>query len=348
MLKLCWSLPLLVAACQTPHAHGPAALEAPAPPSRAELEALPMFDGHTGAAVTMDDLLAAIDAADIVVFGELHGHRVGLPFHQALFETSAERHPTAALSLEFLSRDTQHLLDEYLTDLRTFEEFETACKAIRGSSPTDHAPLINIAKAHDLPVFAANAPRLYTTLVRKQNYAALDALTGYQHTLFSAPPVVPAGGYRTRFFETMAPMFAPGGIHDADASNEAETSTKGVLDIGEERKAESSSEVPFEDTLDETTRASVEGMFRAQTLWDGTMSATVVNAWQVGHTPSFLVIGSFHVNHEGGTLQLIRERAPDARVVLISFEDRTSDALLDEDIGCADFVVYAGAFDAGE
>ena len=57
-------------------------------------------------------------------------------------------------------------------------------------------------------------------------------------------------------------------------------------------------------------------MFRAQTLWDGTMSATVVNAWQVGHTPSFLVIGSFHVNHEGGTLQLIRERAsPIFRVV---------------------------------
>lgn len=356
MLKLCWPLVLLAAACQAPHAHNTQVpVLSPEPPSRSELEALPMFDGHTGAPVTMDDLLSAIDNADIVVFGELHGHPIGLPFHQALFESSAERHPSAALSLEFLSRDTQHLLDEYLTDLRTFDEFEDACKAIRGSSPTAHQPLIDIAKADQLPVFAANAPRLYTTLVRKQDYAALDALTPYQHTLFDAPQVVPSGGYRTRFFETMAPMFAPGGLHDEDDANDLEEASsdsapiestiKGALDIGDEREVARTSEVPFEDTLDDATRASVEGMFRAQTLWDGTMSATAVNAWRAGHSPSFLVIGSFHVNHQGGTLQLIRERAPEARVVLISFEDRSAEDLLDEDFGLADFVVYVGAFE---
>lgn len=329
------ALSLTTAACSSLPTEPPAtdAHAAAAPPTRAELEALPMFDGHTGTPVTMATLQSAIDHADIVVLGELHGHPVGLPFDAALYADALERHPGAALCLEFLTRDTQLLLDEYLTDLRTFDELVEALKDVRGASANDHAPLIDLAKAAGAPVLAANAPRTYTTFLRTEGEAALERLTAHQRAHFDVPPVLPGGGYRERFFETMAPMFTAGGIH----------AEEGAPDAAEDAAAEDPR--PLEERLDAETRDKVLGMFRAQTLWDGTMSASVVNAWRAGHGPAFLVIGSFHVNHDGGTLQLIRERAPEARVVVITFEDTSAPALRDEDRGIADFVVYVGAFD---
>lgn len=358
---------LLLAACSSLPSADPAGAPPAAPPTRAELAALPMFDGESRARVAFADLERAVDGADIVVLAELHGHPLGLPLHQALFEEALARHPGAALCLEFLPRDTQHLVDAYLTDLLTLDELDAALAHIRGASAKDHAPLLRAAMATGTPVIAANAPRLYTTLVREQGFAALEELTPHQHTLFDAPAGLPTGPYRERFFDTMAPMFAPGGVHGeeregAPSALEAGAGTETSEASGEDTGAhdvatapariqseqatatEPPVEPPIEDRLAPETREQILGMLRAQSLWDATMAASVARQLEAGRSPVFLVVGSFHTNHDGGTLQELRARAPGARIVTIAFEDTDAPELRDTDHGIADFVVYAGSF----
>lgn len=278
-----------------------------------QLKALPIFDGHTAERATFDDLLTAIDAAELVVLGELHGHPVGLPFDAQLFTSSLERHPNAALCLEFLTRDSQYILDAYTQGLIDWDALSEAMDGIPGSSPEPHRPLIEAAIAAGVPVIAANAPRLYTRAAKAKGYEALRALSAEQQRLFDIPSELPSGPYRDGFYRMMS------GGH-AEAEGEAEGSE------------------PFEPTQ------AVKDKFRAQALWDGTMSASVANAYEAGHTPVFLVIGSYHCNNDGGTVQVLRQREPGARTLVISFVDETADTLREEDQDLADFVIYAGAY----
>ena len=299
----------LVGACATVGHHA-APLE---PPSEAELDALPIFDGHTGERATWDDLHSAIDNADLVVLGELHGHPVGLPFDAKLFRESLERHPNAALCLEFLTRDAQYILDAYAAGLIDWDKLEAAMEGIPASSPAPHKPLIDAAISAGVPVVAANAPRLYTRAARAKGFDALAELNAEQRRLFDIPTVLPSGPYRDGFYAMMS------GGH-------AET------------EGEEASDEPLEVTQ------AVKDKFRAQALWDGTMSASMVRTFEAGRAPVFLVIGSYHCNNDGGTVQQLAERKPDARRLVISFVDESSDELREDDSDLADFVVYVGPY----
>jgi len=248
----------------------------PEPPTDAQLEALPIFDGHSAAAASFDDLLAAIDGADLVVLGELHQHPVGLPFDAKLFTASLQRHPNAALCLEFLTRDAQHILDAYTQGLIDWDALTEAMDGIPGSTPEPHRPLIEAAMASGVPVIAANAPRLYTRAAKLKGFDALRALSDEQQRLFDIPSELPAGPYRDGFYRMMS------GGHTEAAADQTDTG-------GE----------PFEPSQ------SVKDKFRAQALWDGTMSASVARAYEAGHSPVFLVIGSYHCNNDGGTVQVL-------------------------------------------
>lgn len=110
----------------------------------------------------------------------------------------------------------------------------------------------------------------------------------------------------------------------------------------------------------------MEGLFRAQALWDWTMADSIASLIARGtrenySKPVVQVIGRFHVDHEGGTVQALRQLAPDARIITITFIDANppnmnnlvaaaTPLLAEEDKDRADFVIYVGPFsdpDAG-
>ena len=278
----------------------------PAVPQRTEAAEVRAFDGHTGQALTSAEVVARLRAADAVLFGELHGHPVGLPTVASLFEEAVEHEPAAALALEFLTRETQHLVDAYLADLIDYAGLLEATATIAGSSPADHRPMIETAKAAGLPVLAANSPRLYTRTASKQGYGRLVELGASQRALFDVPSPMPSGPYEDGFYELMASH--RGGLGE-DGPNDA-----------------------------------LRGSFRAQSLWDGTMAATVARALSRGHQPVFLVVGQYHCDHDGGTLQVLRHLRPDAEIVVASVAPTWSDELLEEDLGRADVILYVGPF----
>src|SRR5690606_16413587 len=90
-----------------------------------------VFTG-AGARATLDDVIGAMAAAQVVFIGETHddptAHMLQLELLQratlAYGRTTAARRPVA-LSLEFFERDAQLPLDEYLAGLITESSFRT-------------------------------------------------------------------------------------------------------------------------------------------------------------------------------------------------------------------------------
>jgi uncharacterized iron-regulated protein len=288
-----------------------------APPSVERLQALELFEGTTGQATTWWELETRVDQADIVVIGELHGHPLGLPYAALLYQGSLDRNPNTALALEFISRDRQYAVDAYSAGLIDMDTLQKAMGGSRGSTTKPHAPMIEASRKAKRPIYAANAPRLYSTAARKKGYPALAELNAEQQRLFDVPDPLPGEEYRNRFYEVMS------GGHREEGAEENVAAENVVA----EPKPPTKTMLAF---------------FRSQALWDGTMSSSTSQAFDDGNRPVFLVIGQFHCDTNGGTLELLRRKQPNANILVVSVTDEWSDTLREEDQDRADFIVYVG------
>ena len=233
--------------------------------------------------------------------------RWALEWNAEIFRRTLERHPDAALCLEFLTRESQHLVDAYLDGLIEWDAFASACEGIPGTSPASHRPMLEAARAAGVPVVAANAPRLYTTAARRHGYERLENLSDAQQRLFDAPAATLSGPYRDAFRELMVEH-----LEDPEEAQEAAFETR------------------------------FEGAFRAQCLWDTTMASSIVGTLEEDRRPAFLVVGSFHCNRDGGTVQSIREQRPGTEILVVTFVAEDAQELLEEHRTLADFVAYVG------
>ena len=59
-------------------------------------------------------------------------------------------------------------------------------------------PMLELAREHDIPVFAANAPRRYVKQARLEGYDSLKALPAEEQALFRLPEALDEGDYRDR------------------------------------------------------------------------------------------------------------------------------------------------------
>lgn len=91
----------------------------------------------------------------------------------------------------------------------------------------------------------------------------------------------------------------------------------------------------------------VEKMYRSQQMWDATMADSIVSALRAGNRPVVLVVGRFHSDFDGGTIQLLRRAEPDVAVRTLSVVARDGETIDPEDVGRADYVVYVGASPEG-
>ena len=279
----------------------------------------------TGQVATWDEVVAATLDADVILLAELHGHPVGLPYHAMVFERSLELDPDAALCLEFITRDWQYLLNAWAAGIVDGDAVQETLDTAPGSTALPHLPLIELAHGHGVPVYAANSPRIYTRAAKSKGYESLSALGPEQQRLFHIPEVQPSGPYRDGFFEMMRGF----------------DSNHGALESGEVDEGAG--------TVEPTPELVAK--FRSQSLWDGTMSDTVLSALDAGAGRVFLAVGSYHANNDGGIVQVLRNRRPGAKVVVISFEaeDAPSAPLPNLDYeGFATFLTFAGPYPDAE
>ncbi len=274
-----------------------------------------ILHGSDGSPATWDELVTKAAASQAVLVGENHGHPLGLASAAALWSDLIAKAPTAALAMEFVERNEQSRLDDYLAGLITQAEFEKATNRTPGNYPPGHRTMVEAAKAARRPVSAANAPRVYVRLSRTDGYDRLRALTPTQQLLFRIPDELPTNSYRAAFDKVMSESSGPG--HTASPKAES----------AEARAAE---------------RSRLDAAFRSQSLWDWTMAESVARSIQAGSTPTMLVVGWFHVANTGGTVQALEHLRPGTRVVTVCFVGRWSRSLNDEEKGRADYVVFVG------
>jgi uncharacterized iron-regulated protein len=169
--------------------------------------------GATGSPAAPDAFARLVAGADVVAFGELHGHAEGAKAELALWRALAEAPDgrPSALALEFFEKDTQADLDLYLAG--TLPEADLVKKARQTNAyDATHAPLVRDAKARARAVIAANAPRRLVSAYRKQAEAYdawKAALPEADRALLPRETTTPEGPYRERFMALMGPERGP-------------------------------------------------------------------------------------------------------------------------------------------
>jgi uncharacterized iron-regulated protein len=251
-------------------------------------------------------------ASDAVLLGEVHGHPRGHAELGRLFGDVLARRSTAELGLEFFERHQQAPLDAYLRGELDEPAFLAASQRTEGNYPPGHRAMLEAARARQVRVWAANAPRSLVRRARLEGYDALRSLPAPEQALFRIAEPPPGGAYLDRFVTLMQ---------------------------GAEHLPPGHPPVP--------ASGATEALFRSQALWDATMADTVVQRLGAGARPFVLVVGSFHVERQGGVTQLVERWAPTKRRYVVVVAPRPPGAFVEADRGLGDAIFYAGSEGAG-
>jgi uncharacterized iron-regulated protein len=184
-----------------------------------------------GTPATLQAVAEATDFADVLYVGEEHGnpsghhleaellalvHRrvkepAGVPDPRAPFGALRAGTRPVALSLEMFERDVQGVLDEYLADTIREKDLLSDARPWPNYS-SDYRPLIEYAKAHGLPVLAANAPKRYVNRVGRLGEAGLSGLSASALGWLAPKPLPSASAaYAAKFEAAMGGMGQHGG-----------------------------------------------------------------------------------------------------------------------------------------
>ncbi|EHK5440235.1 ChaN family lipoprotein [Aeromonas hydrophila] len=195
-----FTLPLLLAACATT-----------APVNDAGTLYHYQLKATQGEALTLEQALARVADADIVLVGELHTHpAVHLLQARMLAGLAADGRPLV-LSMEQFSRADQPVLDAYLAG-RIGEAALIRDGNAWPNYQSDYRPLVEFAKAHHLPVIAANAPKPLVSCVGQEGPAWLDQLPANRRSQLARTLTLGDDPYRQKFMAS---------LHHGDADSNA-------------------------------------------------------------------------------------------------------------------------------
>ncbi len=161
-----------------------------------------IVDTSTDKVIDVKEMVASLDGYDALFFGEYHDqdilHEIEYEVFESLYAKYGDR---LVLSMEMFEADNQDVLDEYLDGEISEDNF------LANSRPwprykADYRKLVEFAKAHDLPVVAANIPRFMA------HYVAVDGNTdkvGYDYKKYlPRETTAPEGAYKDKFFGHMS------------------------------------------------------------------------------------------------------------------------------------------------
>lgn len=173
-----------------------------------------------GNPASLEKIIDAGGKMDVIFLGEQHDDAVGHFLEAEIFKQIFEKYGKqrkVALSMEMFERDEQIVLDEYLKNLITEKKFLDDSRPW-GNYKTDYRPLVEFAKANNLDVIAANAPRRYVNMVSRNGRDSLNALSPTAKSwLAPLPYAEPSETYAKKFTALMG------------GSNEANMGIKNIL-----------------------------------------------------------------------------------------------------------------------
>ena len=314
MKSCCVFTVLLAAAVVTP-----VASQQPAMPttSGAQEDTVPrigeyrVFTG-SGDLVSLDSVVAAMASREVVLIGESHndltGHHVESELLSRAFAAYGSENSVAGvarpvtLSLEMFERDVQYVLDEYLQDLITEDQFQNSSRRWP-EYETDYRPLIEFAKDQGLAVVAANTPRRYANRVtRLGRDALLDLSPQALETLPPLPYGEPSAAYGEQFRLAMVEA-----VEETMERCPPPPAMEGAMNADSTRPA-----MPM------MRHATASNPLHAQALWDAGMAFSISE--HLMRKPDALVlhmVGSFHVERGTGTPEHLERYRTGTRTMIV-------------------------------
>lgn len=242
-----------------------------------------------------DAFMDQVNKADVVFLGEYHDdpntHVLQFEILSQLYDMRAGK---VALSMEQFERDVQSVLDAYLAGQSDEKAFLAASRPWPNYDP-DYKRLVEFAKAHSVPVCAANIPRPLASRIAKQGFdAAWAGYTPEERPWIAAETTAPKDAYYDLFGMVMGGGDAHGG---------------GGMQMSPDM---------------------LYGIYQAQCIKDDTMAESIARLRSAD--PARLVVhtnGSFHCDYRLGTvMRVIARRSPPAadpadRVLVIAIRPVT-------------------------
>jgi uncharacterized iron-regulated protein len=330
-------------------AHGPNVRVQDAAASQQEADYAQHFQVFKGDGepASLQGIIRAMAQVDAVLVGESHtdpvGHWVQVELlREALAVTRAgEQAGTlrpVALSLEMFERDVQGIVDEYLQDLITEDQFKTSARPW-DYYDTDYRPMVELAKEAGIPVIAANAPRRYVNRVTRLGRDALNDLPPHARSYLPPLPYPqPTAAYRDEWLTLMAEMPME---RQCEVPAEEEVGHAAV-DPPEMEQPERPAEESPAGGAPSHMAAFMENGLQAQTLWDASMAHAITTFLELN--PGALVlhmVGGFHVENHTGIPEQVQHYRPGTRSLVVSMEIADDFRSFDptEHAGRGDFVI---------
>lgn len=140
--------------------------------------------------------------ADVILIGEWHTHSGIHRFQTDLLKQLISDNHAVAISMEQFSRNKQDVVDQYLSS----EIGEQVLIKQGGAWPnyeSDYRPLIELAKANDIDVIAANAPKPVVRCIGQQGLSYLDKLEPLERQYLAHSIDVSESPYKEKFMASM-------------------------------------------------------------------------------------------------------------------------------------------------
>lgn len=338
------------------------------------------YDGRTGRPLTFEQIAQKCRQANVVLFGEEHGNPICNQLEaQLLYELSRGdrrgRNHSWGLALEFFEADTQEALDAYARGRLTEAAFLELTKR-RPDYWHSHRSLVELSRAAGAPLIAANAPRRLVRAYRRSGllYEEFRATLPPEDQRWLPVTNVEIGGaYLERFAETMrshaetpAPPVmpesptAPSAPESQPLSESSTNPTNGSTGMVVNSDSNSTPPTQSATHVEEQTGTSPapviqnmppempsvptwQELYKAQLLWDQAMAEALAHSREVNPGRGvLLIVGGFHVAHDGGTFQKFRMMRPNDRLVTIIFRshDNVEFTFQSEDRNAGDIVIY--------
>lgn len=155
-----------------------------------------------GKRLPLSPLPASFSTADVILVGEWHTHP-GIHRFQAdlLYRLLLENRPVA-LSMEQFDRSDQPLLNQYLLG-EIGEQYFIRQTDAWPNYQSDYRPLVELAKQHQAPIIAANAPEEIVRCIGRQGAEYLNRLNNTQRSLIAREINLSDSPYKQRFMASM-------------------------------------------------------------------------------------------------------------------------------------------------
>ncbi|MBU2895441.1 ChaN family lipoprotein [Vibrio hepatarius] len=152
--------------------------------------------------ISLQKLPQDILEADVILVGELHSHTGIHHFQTDLFNILSAQGRTTALSMEQFSRDSQPVIDKYLSG-EIGEQTLIKDADAWPNYESDYRSIVELAKARQLDIIAANAPKNIVRCIGKQGISYLDKLKPKQRATIATNVNTQPSPYKDKFMASM-------------------------------------------------------------------------------------------------------------------------------------------------